>query len=111
MQVLSFLSHTVLHVETQPHLLWCGGAGHNVQSEQGARRSQDLNGDTAEHRMPQNMLYIYSYFSSLDLFTVNVQPLILITVALNISKSLPFPNSNANIFKLVIIWVQRRPQK
>ena len=105
LQVLSFPSHTLLHVETQPYLLWCGGAGSNVWSDQGAGRTHDSNEGTADHRMLQNtMLYPYSYLFGLGLFTVSVQPLILIMVALNISKSLPFPNSNANVFKLMIMY-------
>lgn len=77
LQVVSFLSYTVLHIETQPHVLWCSGAGSNVWSDQGARRSPDLNEGAAEHRMLQNlMLYLYNYFFNLNLFTVSVQPLI-----------------------------------
>lgn len=60
-----------------------------------------MNEGAAEHRMLQNlMLYPYNYFFNLNIFTVSVQPLIYVMVALNISKSLQFPN----IFKLMIMY-------
>lgn len=46
-----FLSHTALHVETQPHLLRCRGTCSNVQSGQEARSRRDSNEGTAEQRM------------------------------------------------------------
>jgi len=105
LQVLSFLSRTVLCEETRPRLLWCRGAAPNVRPDRGAGESHSSDEGTAEHRLLQNIvLYPYSYLSGLDLFAVSVQPLILIMVALNISKSLPFPNSNASVFKLMIIY-------
>lgn len=80
-------SHTMLHGETQPHLLWLV-ARSNVQADQGVRRSYSVNkGTDCSSKDVKDVkqcslvsTYPHSYFFSLDLFTVSVQPLILIMV-------------------------------
>lgn len=70
----------MLHVEAHPHLWLVEGS--NAEADQGVRRSHDsVNKETAAHRMSHSIVwYPHSYFFSLGLFTVRVQPLILVMV-------------------------------
>lgn len=97
------LSHTVLHIEAEPHLLWLV-AGSHVPADQGVRSLDTVKKGTAAHRMLRNIVWYLCYFFSLDLFTVSVQLLIFIMVALSIFEFLPFPNSNANFFSLIVMY-------
>lgn len=49
-------SHTMLHGETQPHLLWLV-ARSSVQTDQGVRRSYSVNKGTAAQRMLCNIVW------------------------------------------------------